>query len=299
MASTKQHDGALVNPIAALEGYLAAAGTSILRAAFAHSYFVDPEAVRARTPWFPNAVRASQTHYPGVSRGSPAEWQGREVLIDRTGNQKAQDAWSAYTGRGLARGSGYGVRHIWGNPWDPDAFTAGWNLCYMPFWAGMLTEKQHKHPDLECAVRQASWDLYFRENPVCEPPHYVSDPGADLGTFLGAQPILVLTSQAKAVLETPAAPAPRAGVTALEHTRARIREIRSRTNQSWLNLEKAVRALQGKPHDAFGTKNVEASSKSVIRRILKETGLDLGQLEEVLDSFQASPAKTEETDLGN
>ena len=24
------------------------------------------------------------------------------------------------------------VRHIWGEPWNPDASTAGWNLCYMP-----------------------------------------------------------------------------------------------------------------------------------------------------------------------
>ena len=34
----------------------------------------------------------------------------------------------------------------------------------MPFWAGMLTEEQHPHPELERAIRQASWDLYFRDN---------------------------------------------------------------------------------------------------------------------------------------
>ena len=85
-------------------------------------------------------------------------------------NQHAQMAWERYTGRGLARGTGYSVRHIWGHPWDPDAFTAGWNLCYMPFWAGMLTEGQHPHEELELAVRQASWDLYFRTDRVCEPP---------------------------------------------------------------------------------------------------------------------------------
>ena len=68
-------------------------------------------------------------------------------------------------------------------------------------------------------------------------------------------------------------------------TLARIREIRSLTNQSWSNLKKAVRALQDKPHEPFGTKNVEASSKSVTRRILRETGLSLRRLEDVLESF--------------
>ena len=70
-------------------------------------------------------------------------------------------AWERYTGRKLSRGSGYGVRHIWGEPWNPYFYTAGWNLCYMPFWAGMLTEAQHPHEKLPDAIQQASWDLYF------------------------------------------------------------------------------------------------------------------------------------------
>ena len=62
----------------------------------------------------------------------------------------------------------------------------------MPFWAGMLTERQHPHPKLEAAVRQAAWDLYFRNDPVCEPPDCVDDPGIDLRHELGTQPIFVL-----------------------------------------------------------------------------------------------------------
>ena len=46
-------------------------------------------------------------------------------------NAYAQYAWQKYTGRPIERRSGFGVRHIWGNPWNPDAFTAGWNLCYI------------------------------------------------------------------------------------------------------------------------------------------------------------------------
>jgi len=84
------------------------------------------------------------------------------------------------------------VRHIWGHPWDPNAYTAGWNLSYMPFWVGMLTEEQHPHPLLERAIRQASFDLFFREQPVCDPPAFVSDQGLNLPELLGDQPILLL-----------------------------------------------------------------------------------------------------------
>ncbi len=39
-------------------------------------------------------------------------------------------AWAWYT-RPLVRGVGYSIGHIWGHPYDPFAFTAGWNLAYM------------------------------------------------------------------------------------------------------------------------------------------------------------------------
>ena len=182
--------GPLPAPIAALEQLLQQGGTTIVRAAFQYSFFVHPEEVRKRTPWYPERARTSREHYPGGNRGDTARWQGRSVTLGD--NAYAQHAWAKYTGRPIERRSGFGVRHIWGNPWDPDAFTAGWNLCYMPFWAGMLTEKQHPHPQLEAAVRQAAWNLYFRVDPVCEPPEFVNDPGIDLGRLLGTQPISVL-----------------------------------------------------------------------------------------------------------
>ena len=82
--------------------------------------------------------------------------------------------------------------HIWGNTHNPYAFTAGWNFCYMPFWAGMLTEDQHPHPELQDAIKQASWDLYFRDRPVCQPPDFAEDPGMDLDELLNGQPLLIL-----------------------------------------------------------------------------------------------------------
>lgn len=184
--------GPLPAPIDALEQLLQQGGTTIVRAAFQYSFFAHPDAVRRRTPCYPERARTSREHYPGRERGDSAVWRDRSVTLGD--NSYAQHAWEKYTGRPIERRSGFGVRHIWGNPWDPDAFTAGWNLCYMPFWAGMLTERQHPHPQLEAPVRQAAWNLYFGVDPVCEPPEFVSDPGIDLGQLLGAQPIRVLQS---------------------------------------------------------------------------------------------------------
>ena len=63
----------------------------------------------------------------------------------------------------------------------------------------------------------------------------------------------------------------------------RVKEIRTASRQSWSNICKAVKALQDKDHEPFGTRNVESSSKSCVRRILRETGLTAAQFETLLD----------------
>ena len=188
----------IVPAIQSLETYFRDGGASLLQAAFQHTYFVHPEAVLNRTPLFPERARRSRKHYPGIDKGQNTTWRigdGREIILDD--NSRAQMAWERYTGHGLARRSGYGVRHIWGNTHNPDAFTAGWNLCYMPFWAGMLTEDQHPHPEIRKAIRQASWDLYFSVTPVCEAPDFVSNPGIDLPALLDGTPLMVLYRDSK------------------------------------------------------------------------------------------------------
>ena len=131
----------LVPAIQSLQDYFRDGGASIVQAAFQHSYFIHPQAVLNNTPLSPERARRSREHYSGIDKGQSTTWEagdGREIILDD--NSKAQMAWEKYTGHRLGRGSGYGVRHIWGNTHNPDAFTAGWDLCHMPFWAGMLTE---------------------------------------------------------------------------------------------------------------------------------------------------------------
>ena len=192
MPSLRIHTGEIVSAIQSLEDCFREGGVSLIQAAFAHSYFVHPDEVRAKTPYYPDRAHTSRQHYPQRGRGDYAIWHedGREVRLSN--NQPAQNAWSKYTGHPIARRSGYEMRHLWGNNWNPDAFTAGWNLCYMPFWASMPTKEQHEHPQLAQAFRQASWDLYFKDNPVCQPPDFVRDPNVDLESILAGQPILIL-----------------------------------------------------------------------------------------------------------
>lgn len=276
------HSGELSNPIEVLEKYFCQAGVSLIQAAFAHSYFIHPKAVQARTPYFPDRARRSREHYPRLEKGQIAVWagDGREVKLDD--NQRAQMAWRKYTGHRLARRTGYSVRHVWGHPWNPDAFTAGWNLCYMPFWAGMLTEQQHPHPELERAIRQASWDLYFRDSPVCQSPEFVTDPGLDLTSLLDGQPILILgqiTSSCTKRTET----AKFISLDTLLGEVERMKAIRIQRHQSWSNIRKALRSLQGLAHEPFGTPNVERSAKSCVRKMRDEIALTFVEIDALLD----------------
>ncbi len=256
---------------------------NLIRMAFKHSYFICPDRVRAESPYFPERARYSKTHYLKKGKGERAVWSGdgkKVTTVTLDDNYYAQQAWKRYTGTPLLRKSAYGVRHIWGHPWDPDAYTAGWNLCYMPFWAGMLTEKQHPVPQLQAAVRQASWNLYFADNLVCRKPNFVKNPQFPLDEMLQGQSILILSGSRKVTPRTEKAQT-RLG---LEES---LEKIKSERHQSWKNLHKAVCSLQGKPHKPFSTKNVESTSKSTIRRILKTANIpctqeNLAKLEQLI-----------------
>ncbi|MDR0529474.1 MAG: hypothetical protein LBG69_07705 [Zoogloeaceae bacterium] len=190
MITSKIHSEPLPDPIETLERYFREGGKTLLQAVFENTFFVAPAAVRNQPTFLPDYARTSKKYYPRKTRGNTALWENRLVKI--SDNSPAKKAWEKYSGQKIKRGRGYGVRHIWGEPWNPIAFTAGWNLAYMPFWAGMLTEDQHPHLEVQKAIKQASWDLYFRDNPVCDIPDFVQNPRIDLAELLGNQPLLIL-----------------------------------------------------------------------------------------------------------
>lgn len=286
MVATQEFVGELPLPIETLERHFNAGGIGLVRAVFENTFFVAPSKVRERCPYFPGHARKSRTHYPGLDNGAQAEWNGQAVRLDF--NARAQMAWERYTGRPIERQTGYGVRHVWGHPWDPKAYTAGWNLAYMPFWAGMLTEDQHPHHLVRAAIKQAGWDLFFASDPVCEPPGYVSDPGLDLDDVLAGQPLLIATapSRPERAFVSSAVQLGEAGSPAEQ-----VVALRRLNGNSWSNLRKAARSLAAQPHEPFSTRNVENKSKSDVRKMLRETALELDELVVLLDSLAPdSPA---------
>ena len=287
MVAVQLVSGEFPHPIETLERHFRDGGVTLVQAMFEHSFFVDPEAVRERSPWFPSFARKSRQHYPALEKGAAAEWLGQPVKLDD--NSRAQQAWSKYTGRPINRGSGYSVRHIWGNPWDPTAFTAGWNLRYMPFWAGMLTEDQHPHQLVRAAVMQAGWELFFGgEAPVCEPPVFITNPGFDLDQLLDGLPLPVAVRPTRSQPVGATALPPISQVVNPKDPIAVIKEVRRRRNASWQNLAKAALQLQGLGHEGFSTPNVEASSLSHVRLMVRETGLDLPSVAALIDRLSGS-----------
>ena len=280
LPETRLHDGGLVSPVESLERYFRD-----------RRYDNPPGGVRAFLLRPPGQGPAEYAAVPGPGETQPGALpqarQGCSRHLAGAGSQ-ARRQLEGPTGLGalyrtpdrarfrLRRSPRLGTPLGSGRVHRP-----GWNLCYMPFWAGMLTERQHPHPELEMAVRQAAWDLYFRADPVCDPPDFVTDPGIDLDALLDGQPILLLLG-GNAPTGRRSLHADASG----DEIDAHIREVRKITNQNWSNLRKAVLSLQGKPHEPFGTGNVESTAQSVVRRIGRETGVDLAGLEERLNAVR-------------
>lgn len=286
MVAIRVFDGEFPRPIETLERHLRDGGITLVQAVFENTFFVAPELVRERSPYYPGFARKSREHYPGLDNGAAAQWEGLDVKLDYNG--RAQMAWAKYSGRAIERSTGYGVRHIWGHPWNPSAFTAGWNLAYMPFWAGMLTEDQHPHPLVQDAIKQAGWELFFRKNPVCEPPVFVTNPGLDLGELLGNQPLLIAGPRPSVPRTAPGARGD--GPVMGDNLEANVQAMRRHLGSSWSNLRKAARSLLGVEHEPFGTRNVENNAKSHVRRIMRETGIGLDELAAMIDRLAPETA---------
>ena len=76
-----------ISAIGSLEGYFRNGGVSIIQAAFTHTYFAHPDAVREKTPFFPDRARRSREHYPNLDKGARSTWRagdGCEVILETT-----------------------------------------------------------------------------------------------------------------------------------------------------------------------------------------------------------------------
>ena len=192
MPEIELHDGNLPHPISALENYFQTGGVSLIQAAFAHSYFIDPESVRQKVVYFPNRARRSREHYPGLDKGKRALWSGngREVVLglQPAGSDGLGTLYRSTSGK---RDWLFRSPHL-GAPVGPGRLYGRVESMLHAVLGRNANGRANPHEELEQAIRQASWDLYFRENSVCDPPGFVKNPGCDLDSLLADQPILVL-----------------------------------------------------------------------------------------------------------
>jgi len=158
-----------------------------------HTYFLSPDRIRQRieksgsAAWFPDCVRASRLHHKGKHKKDSSEWQGRAVNV--CDNTKARLAFASFSGLVMAgdkegRIRGYHVAHIWERVYDPDCFTAGWNLCLMPGFLKLFTEQQDRIPLLHQVIQQAAFELYCKDSALgLRIPPFVTDPELDLNAL--------------------------------------------------------------------------------------------------------------------
>ena len=85
----------------------------------------------ARTHLFPLSRGVGQAILRYILEVQPPRPEGKSARLDESAAEAARYCLviARYTGRRIERASGYGVPHVWGHPWDPDAFAAGRNLC--------------------------------------------------------------------------------------------------------------------------------------------------------------------------
>ncbi len=152
-----------------------------------HTYFISPDRIRQRlndkggAVRYPNCVRTLNEHHKGKQRGSESVLSNGRIVTVRD-NTKARLAFGSFSGLRM-NGThddtvrGYHVAHIWGNVHDPEYFTAAWNICLMPGFLKLFTEKQDCIPGLQEVLQQAAFNLYFKDRAIgLDLPAHVSDP---------------------------------------------------------------------------------------------------------------------------
>ena len=167
-----------------------------------HTYFISPDRIRQRytkngnAAWFPDCVRESKLHHVGKHKKDASAWEGRPVKV--CDNTKARLAFGKFSDLVMAgdkedRIRGYHVAHIWERVYDPECFTAGWNLCLMPGFLKLFTEQQDRIPLLHQVIQQAAFDLYFKNDAIgLTTPSFVTDPGVELDVMFPAMVVNLL-----------------------------------------------------------------------------------------------------------
>lgn len=142
----------VMDGVASLHDTLERAGYgSILEAVCRHTRFLHPRTVEQTggQPLFP-VIRNPNRRGEIVSLED-----GRQVMFDDNTTPTLAFLWAA------ARSKGRDVQcnHLWGDPRNPDTYTALWNLCVTPAFLAKTTDGSN-HPTVLAALRYRAADLY-------------------------------------------------------------------------------------------------------------------------------------------
>jgi hypothetical protein len=181
-----------MNSFELLSEFLSLKEKDMARLVLKNTFFIDPRL--ASTVVFPNFARPSNEFHPGKKKKDLSFFNGREVRI--TDNLKARDAFGKLTGLklngdGRKVAKGWDVAHIWGHVYDPDCFTAGWNMCLMPNFFRDLTEEQNSQEYFQKVIQQVSFNLYFKTGG--EKRGFIKDHRLDLDELISSGDINILS----------------------------------------------------------------------------------------------------------
>lgn len=144
----------------------------LLRIILNAALFIDPDRVRQVPVMSPDCVRKSNQWHPGKQKGETSSWNGLPVQV--CDNTQARVAFGKYIdrkmgGRDRNVSVGWEVAHVWGRVFDPDYFTAGWNMVLIPGFLRVLTEEQAQSPLFSRCIQALAYRLFFKSNPVAAP----------------------------------------------------------------------------------------------------------------------------------
>jgi hypothetical protein len=146
----------ILDGMAALKAFVERASYASVVAAVAEwTVFLDPETV-AQTHG--HALFPIMRYSAGrVERGQETrDIHGRRVILDD--NKVPTDAFLA---AGVTtRGRDVQLNHVWdGTTWDPDSYTALWNVCATPAFLAKTTDGNN-YPEVRTALKYRSYELY-------------------------------------------------------------------------------------------------------------------------------------------
>ena len=195
-ATRRSGSAAILDGVSALAAVLKRADyETVLHAVAAHTVFLHPDTVdQSKGSALFRLVRDPTRR--GKFDTLP---DGRSVMYDDNTGPTLAFLWAAQR----AKGRDVQYNHVWGDPRNPDTYTALWNLCATPAFLAKTTDGSN-HPEVVRLLRYRAFDLFGRVPAGEEKP--VRPSGYESLTWLPApEPV----NDLEAVLRRRLADAPR------------------------------------------------------------------------------------------